>query len=195
MLSWKPLCKKLSAKVGYDITHVTRTVAYNQITERLKSRGMEKLDAMEVSGGKYWKSLPFKTYKNFSYPDYDICKDSLDATFDVIIADNIFEHLKYPGRAAKNVHKMLREGGLFVNITPFLIRHHPAPLDCTRWTSDGMRWFLEEAGFNPDRIQTFSWGNRRAVVSNLRRWSRTGFKRRFPNDERFPVTVWALAEK
>lgn len=195
MIAWKPFCKQLLNTVGYDVTHITRTVAYNQITERLKSRGIEKLDAMEISGGEYWKSLPFRTYKNFSYPAYDICSDSLDATFDVIIADNIFEHLKYPGRAAKNVHKMLREGGVFVNITPFMIRYHPVPIDCTRWTPDGMRWFLEEAGFVPDRIEAFSWGNRRAVVSNLRRWSRTGFKRNLPNDKRFPVTVWVLAGK
>jgi hypothetical protein len=131
-----------------------------------------------------------------NYPKFDICNDTLDRQFDIVIADNVWEHLSYPYRATKNVHSMLRPNGYFINITPFLCRYHGVPIDCSRWTAVGMAYFLEEAGgFDRARIQTGSWGNRSAVIGNLRRWMRRGWRRNLPNDLRYPITVWAIAQK
>ena len=32
-------------------------------------------------------------------------------------------------------------------IVPFLIRVHNVPIDCSRWTEDGLKFHLEECGF------------------------------------------------
>lgn len=130
-----------------------------------------------------------------NWPQYDICEHVLDRQFDVIIADNVWEHLPYPARATRHVLPMLRTGGMFINITPFLIRRHLVPTDCTRWTEMGMRYFLEDCGFDPAAVHTGSWGNRAAVRANFNRWARTGWRRRLPNARDFPVTVWAFARK
>ncbi len=191
----KTALKQLAGRIGYDITHITRTVAYRAVEDRLRALGPERLEALEISGGDHWRDFGFKSYVDFAFPECDICRDRLDRQFDVIIADNVFEHLPYPYRAARNVHAMLKPSGLFVNITPFLIRYHPVPIDCTRWTPEGMCFFLEEAGFDPERVEAHAWGNRRSVVANLRRWARTGFDRKLPNDPQYPVTVWAFAQK
>lgn len=187
--------EKLAAAVGYDKQHVTRTVAYREIDRWLDALGTESLDALEISAGWKWRQRQWGSFTEMNWPQHDICKDVLDRQFDIVIADNVWEHLLYPYRAARNVHSMLRPGGWFVNITPFMIRYHPIPTDCSRWTELGMSHFLEEAGFDRARIVTGSWGNAAAVKANFYRWARTGWQRRLPNDERFPVTVWAMAQK
>lgn len=180
--------------VGYDKTHITRVVAYREIDAWLDRRGSETLDALEISAGWKWRQRQWGSYTEMNWPDHDICKDVLDARFDVIIADNVWEHLLYPYRAAKNVRSMLKPGGVFINITPFLIRYHPIPTDCSRWTQLGMVHFLEECGFDAAKIETGGWGNAAAVRGNLFRWARAGWQKRFVNDERFPVTIWAMAQ-
>jgi SAM-dependent methyltransferase len=190
---WKPLAEKVMTLIGYDKTHITRTVAYRSIDRFLDGIDLASCDALEISAGWKWRTRGWRSYSEMNWPEHDICEHTLDRKFDVIIADNVFEHLKYPYRAARNVRSMLRPGGVFINITPFMIRHHPIPLDCSRWTQDGMRYFLEEAGFDANNIQTGAWGNARAVRANMHRWARTGWQRALPNDPDFPVTVWAMA--
>jgi SAM-dependent methyltransferase len=189
------MLEKVARWVGYDKTHITRVIAYRAVDQFLDTLGTERLDALEISAGWKWRDRAWGSFTEMNWPEHDICVDKIDQQFDVIIADNVFEHLKYPYRAAKNVHAMLKPGGKFINITPFLIRHHPIPLDCSRWTELGMVHFLEEAGFDPDRTTTGSWGNARAVKANFHRWARAGWERRFKNDSNFPITVWAIAEK
>ena len=194
-LKLKKGLENIAVAVGYDTQHVTRTVAYREIDRWLDGLGTGQLDALEISAGWKWRHRQWGSFTEMNWPEHDICKDVLDRQFDIIIADNVWEHLLYPYRAARNVHAMLRPGGWFVNITPFLIRYHPIPTDCTRWTELGMTHFLEEAGFDSAQIKTGSWGNASAVKANFHRWARTGWQRRLPNDVRFPVTVWAMAQK
>jgi hypothetical protein len=58
------------------------------------------MDAVEVSGTR-WKAYPFKSLRSADYPDYDICEKPLALEgFDLVIAEQVFEHLLYPYRAA-----------------------------------------------------------------------------------------------
>ena len=187
--------EKAARLVGYDKTHITRTVAYREVEAFLDGLPTGEMDALEIAAGWKWRERDWGSYTEMNWPDHDICEDVLDRQFDICIADNVWEHLLHPYRAAQHVLEMLRPGGVFVNITPFLIRQHAVPVDCTRWTELGMRHFLGDAGFDLGTIETGSWGNRAAVRGNLDRWARTGWKRRLPNEPDFPVTVWAIARK
>jgi hypothetical protein len=91
---------------------------------------------------------------------------------------------------------MLKPGGAFLVTTPFLVKIHHAPTDCSRWTQTGLKYLLAEAGFDLARIQTGSWGNRACVRVGLRRFPR--FVRglhTLRNEPLYPVVVWALARK
>lgn len=181
-------------KVGYNAMHWTRVVPYQICAQRIEEMGPSQLDVLEIAAGRYWPNrFSFKSFTEMNYPEFDICKDRLDRTFDLIIADNVFEHLLYPNRAAQNVRSMLNPGGYFFVLTPFLIRHHEIPVDCTRWTETGIRYFLMEAGFDGDGIETGSWGNRSCVKANFTRWARRGFFGSLKNESEFPVQVWAFA--
>ena len=187
--------KKIAGMFGYKAQHLARIVPYRAVHEKLKDLNAPEADVLEIGSGYYWKyHETFGNYTAMDYPDYDICHYVLEKEFDIIIADNVFEHLKFPARAAKHVHEMLRPGGTFINLTPFLIRYHYVPIDCTRWTETGMKYFLVEAGFEEDNIETGGWGNRAAVKANLNRFVRGGF-RSLRNEKNFPLTVWAFAKK
>jgi 2-polyprenyl-3-methyl-5-hydroxy-6-metoxy-1,4-benzoquinol methylase len=95
----------------------------------------------------------------------------LEECFDIIIAEQVFEHLLWPYRAARNLFQMLTKNGALLITTPFLIKIHNEPVGCCRWTETGLRYFLGEAGFNVDRIITGSWGNRGCIHSNWKNWT------------------------
>lgn len=108
--------------IGYDYRNRTRPVVYRECFEKVKSWGPEQLDVLEISAGEHWQTLRFRSFTEANYFEFDICKDKLDRQFDVIIADQVFEHLLWPARAARNVHSMLKPGGRFAITSPFLIK-------------------------------------------------------------------------
>lgn len=182
--------------IGYDTTDWVRVELYRACFAHIRSLGPENLDALEISAGPQWRrALNFRSFTATDYPGFDICAETLPRRFDVIIADQVFEHLPWPLRAARNVHAMLKPGGTFVIATPFLLRVHASPIDCNRWTEQGLSYLLQEAGFEEDHIETHSWGNRACVKANFLRWPKRGFFGSLKNEPNFPVMVWAYARK
>lgn len=181
--------------IGYDLRHLMRVVYQEQCLKWINDLDPRSLDVLEISAGQTWRDIPFRCYTEMNYPKYDICSDLLNRQFDLIIADQVFEHLLWPYRAGRNVYAMVKPGGYFLIMTPFLVRVHDVPIDCSRWTETGMRYFLAECGFCLDDIRTGAWGNRAAVKQNFLTWARVGWRRRFPNEPAFPLSVWAMARK
>jgi SAM-dependent methyltransferase len=194
----KALITRLAAVIGYDLTRITRRAYWTDCRQLIDSLQPQTMDVIEISAGETWRNLPFRSYRTLDYPEHDICAPldpALVASCDLVIADQVFEHLLWPYRAGRNVLQMLRPGGHFLVMTPFLIRVHEVPYDCTRWTETGMRHFLAECGFEFDTVKTSSWGNMSALKACLATWGRVGWRRNFPNDPRFPLMVWALARR
>ena len=192
--------KKIARNLGFNLEYWHRYASYKLIKKDISFLNLENLDVLEISAGEFWKeNFKFKSFTELNFPEYDICKDVINENkYDLIIADNVWEHLKYPYRATKNVFKMLRPNGYFLVITPFLIKIHNVPIDCSRWTEDGMRYFLSEAGFDLKNIITNSWGNKKCAKLDLRddpTWTRIGFFRSMKNNKMFPMQIWALAKK
>ena len=188
--------EKLLRAVGYDPIDWVRTVMYRECYKLVQSLGPDVLDVLEISAGdRFSVRFGFRSFTGTQFPEFDICSQMLERRFDLIIADQVLEHLKWPYRAVKNVHAMLRPGGHFLVTTPFLIRVHNVPIDCSRWTELGLRYLLEECGFPGEPIQTGSWGNRACVKSNLYRWSKAGWFGSLKNEPDCPVSVWALAKR
>ena len=193
----RKLLKLLAPITGYDDSVTWSRVVMMRECERLiQDLGPEQLKVLEISGSGYEK-LPFKSYRSAPFPDYDVCAGILDETFDLIIAEQVFEHLLWPYRAGRHIHQMLNPGGHFLISTPFLVRIHNCPVDCSRWTELGMKHFLAECGFPLERIHTGSWGNRECVKANFgKRW--VAYHRRLhslANEPDYPYAVWALARK
>lgn len=167
----------------------------DQETEKLVSRlDCKNLVAVEISGSR-WKNSGFKTYNNYFYPNFDIChiSDKHTESADIIFAEQVFEHVRNPWRAAENVYKMLKVGGHFLITTPFFLKVHGAPMDYWRWTKEGLGAMLEDVGFHIESIN--AWGNRDCVISNFDQWTNYSTGQNLQNEHDFPVVVWALAKK
>lgn len=191
----KQAIKKVLDAVHYDYGHWARTVMYRECFRVIRELNPSKLDALEISAGKVWRPLGFRSFTEANFPEFDVCSMTLPGGFDLIIADQVFEHLLWPYRAGRNVYSMLKPGGHFLVTTPFLIKVHEVPVDCSRWTELGMKHLLAECDFPIDGIRTGSWGNRACVQANFRRWARRGWFKSLANEPEFPVSVWALARK
>lgn len=192
---FKDALVQFSKILGYDVRHLVRVVYQQECSKWINELGPSSLDVLEISAGQTWREVPFKSYTEMNYPAYDICTDRLEQQFDLVIADQVFEHLLWPYRAGRNVFAMLKPGGHFLIMTPFLVRIHEVPMDCSRWTQTGMRYFLAECGFDLSNIRTGGWGNEAALKANLHTWARVGWRRRFPNEPAFPLSIWAMARK
>jgi SAM-dependent methyltransferase len=186
-----PATAKIAGAMRYDLRMWDDIVRSRTVTEWLRALQPEAMDALEISG-KRWQDFGFGSYRSLAYPAFDICQDRVNERYDLVLADHVFEHIRYPHRAAQNVAAMLKPGGYFLMCTPFLVKVHPSPIDCYRWTEDGMRYFLEESGF--EDVRTGSWGNKACVKSLLRIWMPRGWSS-LKNDPEFPVVVWALARR
>lgn len=163
----------------------------------IRSIEPEQKNVLEISGRAWADLAPFKTYQSKCFPEIDICARPFgEKKFDLIIAEQVFEHLQYPYRAGKNLFSMLNPGGYLLLTTPFLIKVHPSPLDCSRWTEDGLKFLMEECGFELNRMTSGSWGNRLCVISNFAAWPEyVHGMHPLENERDFPMVVWLLAQK
>jgi SAM-dependent methyltransferase len=155
----------------------------------------QALSVAEISG-KHYAQRPWCSYTALEYPAFDLCTppEQLD-TYDLVICNQVLEHVVDPVRAAKTLHDMCEPGGTVVVGTPFLLRVHFCPGDYWRFTEDGIRLLLERAGLTV--LSTHSWGNRGCVRANLRspRWAFYWPGRSLRNDPLLPVVVWAYATR
>ena len=72
------------------------------------------------------------------FPKYDIQKLSVvgEKHFDILIADQVLEHVQRPWLAASEIYRVLKPGGIAVVATPGLYPIHPSPIDCWRLMPD-----------------------------------------------------------
>jgi SAM-dependent methyltransferase len=170
-----------------------RIVMNERIAAHLRSLMPARRSALEISGVSH-SGYPWRDYTSSRYPDLDLCAppEQLDA-YDVVICEQVLEHVADPWRASRTLYDLCRPGGHVVVSTPFMIRVHPTPFDFWRFTEDGLRRLLAEAGLVVDEVG--SWGSKRAVRGNLRRFPRIRPWRSLRNEADFPLVVWAFAHR
>ncbi|MBP6946374.1 MAG: methyltransferase domain-containing protein [Candidatus Pacebacteria bacterium] len=62
-----------------------------------------------------------------------------DASFEVVVCSEVFEHLEDPRKAVSEMHRVLVSGGIIILTTRFLFPVHDAPGDYFRFTPYGLR--------------------------------------------------------
>ena len=174
-----------------------RQVMNRSVRSILALRDPTTSSAVEV-GGSYWSTLPWRRYETLEYPAFDLTspptRDQLwEGMYDVVIAEQVLEHVDDPITAMHTLVRLGRPGATVVVSTPFLIRIHPHPGDYWRFTPDGLERLMASAGLH--EIDVDSWGNRRCVQANLRRWAPHRPWRSLRNEPLFPLVVWGVGTR
>lgn len=176
-----------------QIDHWCRVVMNRTTAQRVAQMKPERLDCLEISGSG-WAPTGFRSYENLIYPAFDICKQVRQGSFDLIIAEQVLEHVVDPNAALRNMLSMLRTHGTLLITTPFLIRYHPSPHDLWRWTAPALKMLLERNGYA--NVEVDSWGNAECVAANLKDFPMYEPQRHsLENDPAFPIVVWAFARR
>jgi SAM-dependent methyltransferase len=178
--------------------HWCRVVMNRECDAFVDSLNTEAVTCLEISAlGSRWAGRRWASYRATEYPEFDACLKPLPGEWDVIIAEQVLEHVIDPQRALDNIYAMLRSGGILIITTPFLIKYHPCPRDYSRWTEDGLREMIMRSGFS--RVTTGAWGNRDCLLKDMtddNEWTYYRHRRHsLKNDPRFPLVVWAFAHK
>ena len=66
------------------------------------------------------------------------------ASANVVIALEVLEHVSHPELAINGIHKVLKNGGVFIFSTPWIIPIHDRPSDYYRFTPAALRMLCKE---------------------------------------------------
>ncbi len=80
-----------------------------------------------------------------------------DASVDVVISGQAFEHIEYPWLTMKEIFRILKDRGVACIIAPSSGPEHRHPVDCWRFFPDGMKALGKWAGLRVVEVFT-DWG-------------------------------------
>ena len=164
------------------------------VDRHIATLGPHALRAAEISGSAQ-AAQPWRSFTSLDYPAFDLCAPLAEGhdRYDVVICEQVIEHVPDPCAAAANLRRLCVPGGHVIVSTPFLIRIHEewGMQDYWRFTPRGLRTLLERAGLTVDHVG--SWGNRAVVVGNFGRWPAARRWLPLRDEPNLPVQVWAFA--
>lgn len=71
----------------------------------------------------------------------------LDAEYDSMVLNEVFEHVFNPDEFLCEVSRVIKPGGLLLLTVPFVWDEHEQPYDYARYSSFGIKYLLEKHGF------------------------------------------------
>lgn len=178
-----------------------RVVMDRAIDEFLSSLDVGNCDALEVSGNAR-QALPWRSYRQGWYPELDLLEPKPLGTFDVVLCEQVLEHVGGdPWVVFRSLAGLCRPGGHLVVSTPFMVRIHGEDSDFWRFTPQGMALMASAAGL--EVVTSGSWGNLWCIWANraaggwavYRPWHRALRRFSLANDPLNPQQVWAVCRK
>jgi SAM-dependent methyltransferase len=164
------------------------------VDRHIAALGPERLSAVEISGNAQ-AARPWRAFTTLDYPAFDLCAPLPDGheRYDVVICEQVIEHVEDPCAAVANLRRLVVPGGHVIVSTPFLIRIHEewGMRDYWRFTPRGLRTLLERAGLQVEEVG--SWGNAAVVVGNFGHWPAARRWLPLRDEPGLAVQVWAFA--
>lgn len=71
-----------------------------------------------------------------------------DACYDLVISQEVLEHVEDPVKAVSEIRRVLKPGGVLYLQLPFIIGYHPCPHDYWRFSHEGIQELVKSVGFN-----------------------------------------------
>lgn len=77
-----------------------------------------------------------------------------DNSLDLVISQEVLEHIEDPWETVSEVQRILRPGGIFYCQVPFMIGFHPGPSDYWRFTRQGLEQMFTSENWQIAELQT-----------------------------------------
>jgi SAM-dependent methyltransferase len=91
----------------------------------------------------------FYTNNNFPFGDDE---------FDLVICNQVLEHVFEPDLFLKEIHRVLKKNGKIILTVPFCWDEHEQPYDYARYTSFGLRYLFEKNNFKVEQQNKLTSG-------------------------------------
>ena len=192
----------------FDWTLTRYVMNYNIylfLRDYIPSRG-GVLDALDFGGTKVLSEFPQQlNVTKTSYPGVDIHRTGFASeSFDIVAADQVFEHIVFPHLAMVEIHRLLKPGGVaIITSCAYNPLHEVWPFhDHWRFMVDGMK--VLSMPFEGGIKVCGGWGTVRAVTIRAEKGMSGGDWRTFrdirdeeiqKNDRGNPFTTWLVAQK
>ena len=88
-----------------------------------------------------------------------------DASFDGVFLFNALYIVDDPKRLAQEVHRVLKPGGVWLTLSPFVANEMPEPHDYLRFTKEGLERLCRRGGFTEITIERL--GERASAATHL----------------------------
>ncbi len=79
-----------------------------------------------------------------------------DGEFDYVFSTEVMEHVPEPKDFLKEIHRVLKPGGVLILTVPFMVPLHEEPYDFYRYTKHALKYLVEATGFSSHEVKTFS---------------------------------------
>lgn len=138
---------------------------------RPRLEGKRVMDVGQWADARRWVG---DGYFTFGLHDCEVAGDLLaipfpDESLDAVIASEVFEHCADPFKAIREIHRILKPGGLFLGTTPLAWCWHGTDdyKDYWRFTHEGWELLLKE--FSSRQVFPTKWTKEGAMLYDLLR--------------------------
>ena len=132
----------------------------NWVTQR-RSNGWNIEKGIEFGGTNglirgLFADIDYEAASNWPQTDIQNLVSYDNNSYDVVVIDNVLEHVPSPEMAIQELWRILRPRGACICTTPFLIKIHADPGDYWRFTEQGLRVLFRRF----QEVHISGWGNR-----------------------------------
>jgi SAM-dependent methyltransferase len=124
----KVMLRKLLSNLPPDARGLNVGAGQTKLDPRIKNMEIEPGNGIDIVGSV--ERIP--------------CEDEV---FDLVITQEVLEHVKSPHIAVKEIHRVLKRNGIAYIQLPFIIGYHPCPQDYWRFTHEGLIELVQSADF------------------------------------------------